>query len=90
MATFDFSVSISTQILFVSPSLCCFLWLCLLSIFGLESFCLFMRMRTSFIGGVLAMMLQVVCGMFRDIPLGYEKVPSSEFLDLVASWLSNL
>ena len=27
---------------------------------------------------------------FRDIPLGYEKVPSSEFLDLVASWLSNL
>ena len=27
---------------------------------------------------------------FGDIPLGYVKVPSSGFLGLVASWLSNL
>ena len=39
------------------------------------------------------MMLQAVCGMFpgfRDIPLGSTKVPSSGFLGLVTSWLSNL
>ena len=75
--------------MFVSPSLCCFLWLYLLSIFGLESFCFFFRMRSSFANGVLVMVLRwryVGCPQV----LGFARVPSSEFLGLVASWLSNL
>ena len=76
------------QIMFVSPSLCFFFFI---SFFGLESFCFFLRVRASFITGVLVMML---CGgcitRFRDNPLGFSKVPSSGFLGLVTSGLSNL
>ena len=66
--------------LFVSPLFCfifcfflfflfffVFLWLCLLSSIGLESFCFFLRVRTSFSSEVLVMMLQAMCGVFLGL-----------------------
>ena len=44
-----------------------FFWLCLLNSFGLNSFCFFLWVRTSFAGGVLVMMLQAMCGVFLGL-----------------------
>ena len=65
----------------------------MLSILGLESFCSFLRVRSSFASGVLIMMLPVVAWdipKFGDIPLGSTKVPSLGLLGLVTSGLLNL
>ena len=87
MKTFNFPMSFFKSCLY--RLLCVFFFF--ISFFGLESFCFFLRVRASFIAGVLVMML---CGgcitRFRDNPLGFSKVPSSGFLGLVTSGLSNL
>ena len=77
LTTFDFLMS------FCNSNLVCiafyvfvfvfvfFLWSCLLSILGLESFCSFLRVQSSFACRVLVMMLPTVCGIFPGLGTSY-------------------
>ena len=67
LKTFDFPMSFCNSNLVCITFSMLFLWLYLLSIFGLESFCLFLRVRSSFVDRVLVMMLQVVYGIFPGL-----------------------
>ena len=65
LTTFNFPMSFF-QISFVF-FLYFYLWLYLLSIFGFERFCFFMRVQTSFVGGILVVMLQEVSRIFPGL-----------------------